>query len=528
MKKLTTLIVAAALVLGGVGAARAIDFNIKGAWQFSFDYLNGGNFMGKYRDGKHVIGQQWAPMRQQRDNFEALSRVHLQLHARASEHLDGVIFFEIGESRWGMASNGGALGADGTNVIKLKQAYVDWSVPNTALKFRMGIQGFALPSNAVATPVLQTDVAGITASYAFNDTVSATAFWLRPLNDNYTDATDRARDGYMDNFDLGGLTIPLSFEGLKLTPWGMGGAMGPNTLPHPTQKRPGGSMALAPTALPITGQALDGRSLRDGLYPAAFTTARRATDIFSDEYSSMWWTGITGKWTTFDPFRMLFDFAYGSVDHGREYLNRQGWYAMLVAEYAMDWGLPGIYGWYFSGDDDNPHNGSERMPYISTSNNLDNSLSTFGFRGNPIMGGGKGVLNANPTGTWGVGARVRNLSFLENLSHTVLVNIFSGSNSPTMAGYITGRRAHQGDRTTWRNNTDFNSFGTYLTTNDAGIELNLDTKYKAAENLNFFLTLGYIHLWLDKDTWGHYENLAGDSLNVKDAWKASLNVVYSF
>ena len=58
---------------------------------------------------------------------------------------------------------------------------------------------------------------------------------------------------------------------------------------------------------------------------------------------------------------------------------------MLLAEYALDWGLPGLYGWYFSGDDDNPNNGSERLPYLATTNNLTNSLSTFGYRGNPIM-----------------------------------------------------------------------------------------------------------------------------------------------
>ena len=87
---------------------------------------------------------------------------------------------------------------------------------------------------------------------------------------------------------------------------------------------------------------------------------------------------------------------------------------MLLAEYELDWATPGIYGWYFSGDDDNPHNGSERLPYIATTNNLTNSLSTFGYRGNPIMGGGKGVLGVNPNGTWGVGFRLKDMSFLED------------------------------------------------------------------------------------------------------------------
>lgn len=145
------------------------------------------------------------------------------------------------------------------------------------------------------------------------------------------------------------------------------------------------------------------------------------------------------------------------------------------------------------------------------------------------MGGGKGVLGTNPNGTWGVGARIKKLSFMDDLSHTLRVNYFGGTNDPKMASYITGRRpVDNAGRAVYRNNTDFNSFGTYLTRSDNGLEINFDSTYKAAENLSFILETGYIHLWLDEGTWGHYENIAGDSLNYKDAWKVSLNVVYAF
>lgn len=70
--------------------------------------------MGKTRAGNNVIGQQWAAMHQGRDSFEAIQRLHLQMEAVASESLSGTVFFEIGEQRWGMASQGGALGPTGT------------------------------------------------------------------------------------------------------------------------------------------------------------------------------------------------------------------------------------------------------------------------------------------------------------------------------------------------------------------------------------------------------------------------------
>ena len=41
---------------------------------------------------------------------------------------------------------------------------------------------------------------------------------------------------------------------------------------------------------------------------------------------------------------------------------REGWVAKALVEYALDWGIPGVFGWYGSGDDGSLKNGSERMP----------------------------------------------------------------------------------------------------------------------------------------------------------------------
>ena len=529
MRKWGIVFLAVALLLGDAATGWAVDFKVKGSWQFAFDYINGGNFMGKNRQGSHQIGQQWAAIHQKRDEFEAIQRLHLQLQAVASESLAGVVFFEIGEQRWGMSAQGGALGADGSNMVKVKQAYVDWMPPHADLKVRMGLQGVRLPGFALDNPVFNDDVAGITASYAFNKSFGLTALWMRPYNDNWLDTADNGVTAdYLDNFDLFALLAPVSLDGMKITPWAMAGGMGPNTLKPFTVRNAAGNSKTFTFNNP-SSQAIDGLQMRDGLFPAAFSSGRGGASLWNTAYSTMFWGGLTGEVTAFSPFRVSWDFIYGSVDNGREYLNRQGWFGMLLGEYDTDWGVPGLYGWYFSGDDDNPHNGSERLPYVAPPNNLTNSLSSFGYRGNPIMGGGKGVLGTNPNGTWGVGARIKKLSFMDDLSHTLRVNYFGGTNDPKMAAYITGRRPMDGaGRAVYRNNTDFNSFGTYLTRSDSGLEINFDSTYKAAENLSFILETGYIHLWLDEGTWGRYENIAGDSLNYKDAWKVSLNVIYAF
>lgn len=136
------------------------------------------------------------------------------------------------------------------------------------------------------------------------------------------------------------------------------------------------------------------------------------------------------------------------------------------------------------------------------------------------------MLGTNPTGTWGVGARIKQLKLMEELSHVLRVNVFGGTNAAMH--HHNRKAADNGSRTVFRNNTDFNSFGTYLTTTDTGLEVNFDTTWKPYDNLRLILEIGYIYLWLNDTVWGRFGNLPGDTLNAKDAWKVSLNFIYDF
>ena len=53
------------------------------------------------------------------DALSAMQLVRLQLDAMASESLSGTVYFEIGDTMWGQASSGGALGADKT-IVELR------------------------------------------------------------------------------------------------------------------------------------------------------------------------------------------------------------------------------------------------------------------------------------------------------------------------------------------------------------------------------------------------------------------------
>ena len=507
MKKLMTLALAAAMMLGAATGANAIDFKAKGQWIMSFDYGQHANFRSN-QDGKPGSGYK------NEDEFEARQRVRLQLDAVASEALSGTVFFEIGDQVWGQNDTGGALGADNNSVVELKRAYIDWMVPQTDLKVRMGIQGLALPAFTTnASQILDDDVAAVSLNYQFNENVGLTAFWARPYNDNYGYTKHVAGgaepyDHYMDNMDMFAVLLPLTFDGVKVTPWVMYAALGPGMFDHENQNPNWGGYGSAWTraARGLTSGFVGGDNL--------------------DSYGNAFWAGVTGEVTYWDPFRIAWDVNYGSVSYEDEKMNREGWLASLLLEYKLDWGTPGLYGWYGSGDDNNPKNGSERMPVVSANGN--NDFSNFAFNGNPYIAR-EGILGSTMVGTWGIGARLKDVSFLEDLKHTLRVNFMGGTNAPKMAKYVS-HNSFKDPAAVARYGTSYDPL--YLTTEDYALEIGLTNTYKMYDNFTVMLDAAYIAMWLDdsRSTWGKnpMAGFAGDRNGVYDAWNVNLSFVYSF
>ena len=512
MKKLMTLALAAAMMLGATTGANAIDFKAKGQWIMSFDYGMHGNFS----KNQAATNSGYRSNNQNEDQFEAMQRVRLQLDAVASEALSGTVFFEIGETVWGDNGTGGALGADSNNVVKLKNAYIDWMVPQTDLKVRMGIQGLALPSFTTnASQIIDDDVAAITLNYQFNENVGVTAFWARPYNDNagywYGNNHTKYGDSYMDNMDMFAVLLPLTFDGVKVTPWVMYAALGPGMANMVNRTGNGNAWARA----------------QSGMVSGFF-----GTDYWTS-YGNAFWAGVTGEVTYWDPFRIAWDVNYGSASYDDEKMNREGWLASLLLEYKLDWGTPGLYGWYGSGDDSNPKNGSERMPTISANGN--NQFSNFAFSGNPYIAR-ETVLGTTMTGTWGIGVRLKDVSFLEDLKHTLRVNFMGGTNAPKMAKYMrTGQNGYAPigkDGVSAIMRTGFyQPSDMYLTTEDYALEVGLTNTYQMYDNFTVMLDAAYIALWLDdsRSTWGKNPMRGYNGNNgTSDAWNVNLSFVYSF
>ncbi|MEQ2652958.1 outer membrane homotrimeric porin [Desulfovibrio piger] len=507
MKKILTLMLAAGMLLGAASGAKAIDFKASGEWLVGFG-LGDGSLI-KDVDNKK---------RHHEDTFNAGQRVRLQLDAVASESLSGTVFFEIGDQMWGNAESGAALGADG-KVVKVKNAYIDWMVPNTDLKLRMGLQAVAMPNVAGGSAIMDGDAAAVVASYQFNDNVGLTALWMRPLNDNYTgtNAEDEpygnGYNNYLDNMDLFALMLPLKFDGVELTPWAMYGMQGKNTRFNE------GGVETADGALDVT---------LPGYLPGMNEFALGKT---SKAYGSMFWAGLPVAITAFDPLNIEFDINYGYVEAMGRYdvlkrgtdlvrgnSKREGWLVKALVEYKMDWGTPGIFGWYASGDDGNVKNGSERLPSIAGAGNF----TSFMGDGNLAWGTGYNFYDNNLTyaGTWGVGLQIADVSFVEDLKHTFRVAYWGGTNSPSMVKYM-------GSGVAWDDTTAAQD-GPYLTTNDGLLEFNLVNSWQIYENLEANLELGYIVNMMDKDTWDKSYITEKRNWSKQDAWKAQLIFAYTF
>lgn len=520
MRKILTLILAAGMLFGSVVGVGAVEFKAKGEWVMSFDYGQNGTFSG----GNGMTGYSGSY-----DEFEAQQRIRLQMEAVVSEALSGAIFFEIGNQLWGKGdfangnnTGGAALGADGTKSIELRRAYIDWLVPHSNLKVRMGIQGLSFPSYTTSSQIFCDDVAAVTLSYEFNDNVSITGFWARPFNDNYSGVMGSASNGtqanYLDNMDMFSVVLPLTFEGIKVTPWLMVAAIGPNTFRDKDTN-------FGNYGYYKQDSVVSRHHVRAGMFPAGGARHNDGTPSSGSvgNYGTTWWGGLTGELSTWDPFRIAFDFNYGSVnnaDDGR--WNRSGWLGSMLFEYKLEWGVPGLYGWYSSGDDTNPANGSERMPYLSVVC-IDNGFSNYAFNGQPYIAR-EGTVGYSMAGTWGIGARIKDVSFIDDIKHTLRANYIGGTNSPSMAKKLVGMG--------FSANTNQGTLGMdplYMTTSDKVLEIGLTNVYKISENLTTQLDIAYLATWLDhsKAVWGN-SRMNGRSDQVRDPWNINLTLAYSF
>ena len=474
MKKFLMFALLAAFVLSAAAASAATTLKTSGQMDYAFGWTDNTNFFSTNDDKANE------------DDLMASQRLRAWFDWSASEALRGVFGIEFGTAIWGNQATGADLDGD-ERAIEVKHAYMDFTVPNTALMVRMGLQPIALP-NQFGSPIFDYDVPGILLQYKFNDMVSGALAWMRLGNQNTgtNNAISNVKGAKNDEVDAFALMLPIKGTGFEFTPWGAYALHGANA----TQAGAGGALAGGLVATNASAPIADN------------------LDVF--------WVGGSFKLTAFAPFEVMADLIYGKQDGSNNSRNdREGWFFDLGVHYKMDKVTPGIFFMYSTGDDDDPSNGSERIPTVGA--NV--FFTSFGFAGaTGILDEGPGFadreLSSDGTeGMWVLGGQLADFSFLKDLTHVVRVAYGQGTAD---ADIVKSRGIVQ-----------------TLTEKDSFWEVNFDSAYSIYENLTAYIETGYINLDLDDAVWNSkYGRSTGVYAATADkttaAWKLAVNLTYKF
>lgn len=455
MKKLVTLLLAAGLVFSAANSASAVEVKTSGTMDFAFDWtqnMDDGSFFQDIDDGGT-----------EQKHFGAVQRFRLGLEFVMSENLSATYQAQVGTFTWGgpatgnsSEGNGGVLGSRSANIVT-RLAYLDWMVPNTSVKVRMGQQSVALPSFTFGSPVLDDTATGVVVAAPLTDNFGLTGMWLRADSDFRRGTFDTKVVN--DTTDIFGLIGDVKGDGFQVQPWVSVGLIGKNS--------------------PKFGEGVGN--------------------------ATVWWAGLSGELTMFDPFRLTADFIYNrvDVDHSKND-DSDGWYAALGAEYKTAYGTPALKGWYASGDDKDHALHNDKGGRVMEISGGFNATSTF-YDG--AFGLGKHMGFASPNGSWGISAQWNDISFVENLSHALSVTYVQGTNNKD-------------------NHLSVNDG--YLTTKDSLVEIDFNTTYNIYQNLATVLEIGYIIEDFDGKNLARVQGDPDGKVKFSNAWRASLNFQYKF
>jgi hypothetical protein len=483
MKRFAILAIMAAFLLATVGTASA-EVVVKAKGQFRV----GAEIIQNFGLNKGSAGID------DTDDFAINERARVDFRFVANENLEGIFYMEYGNANWG-SPGVMAIGQSDAGTIEVRRAYVSFRWPDTDILFNIGLQNVALPAAYSGGYVLNEDVSAATVSTPITDMFAVTAGYVRAYD--YASTRGSAgndqpnADGHAaEEVDLGFIALPITPEGINFTPYFMYGYGGGNA-----------SAGAAGASLPST--------LKKGLYGVNNTDA-------AGQGFNMYWAGAALTVDMFDPIVVMADFVWGQKTSSVENLRRDGWFMDFAVEYTgLDFLTPRLVFAYGSGEDDDPTNGSERLPALKNDDNY--HLGTTFFGGSKFCNGDMGGGN-NQLGYWAIALQIEDISFLEKLSHSFYFVYAQGTND------------HKLLEDNWNSNLSTGTWGgiTYgrtLFDKDNLYEVDFNTEYQIYEELSAVLELGWVYVSYDNDSW---EKVNASYGGVEQAWKLCFGALYNF
>ncbi|KAB1443447.1 outer membrane homotrimeric porin [Pseudodesulfovibrio senegalensis] len=379
MKRLVLLTMLCAFVLG-MAATTASAADIKATGSYVFEAVWGDN---SFDDDD------------QDSDFDVYQRLRTKFEFIANENLKGVLYTEVGTSTWGETMR---VGDDIDDVVTIKAGYIDFNWPGTQQNIKVGHLNIDLP-NAIGdgSIILSDELPTAVISGPITDNVAYLFGWHRLDKSG-------AQNSTADELDAVSLALPLTFDGISVTP---------------------------------------------------YTLIGYAGDNYDNDLNNVWWAGASFEMTMFDPFVFKADLAYGASDNEAEANETDGWYFAAAAEYkGLDFMTPELFFAYTSGDDeDAATDGGGSMPNIGVG---DWALGSFWFGGDWGVGAQSSVdADADYFGFWTLGVSLKDISFFEGLTHTVNVMYIQGTNDDENVGVGTDLTYLSDDDSLWE--LDLNS-----------------------------------------------------------------------
>ncbi len=433
MKRLVTLAIMVAFLLGTVGMVKAAELTISGGdFRVHGNYVTNPSYDSDNKDDVFNLYQRF------RVNFNFVANENLRVVTQLQ-------FGQPGDLRWGDTGvNQLRRGTESTR-ISFRQAYLQFNVPNTQIQVKAGHQWWVLP-NTLGSHIWDSRAPGFVISAPINDMFAVTAGYARNFDPNWL-GTDTTGDGLRDqrskdNTDMFFVSVPITLDGVAINPFGAYVFQG---------KRANQDLAT---------------------YPAAGDYKDR----------NIFFVGVNATLDMFDPIVVHADFNYGAA--GKFYSDDDilgndaskagqtaGWIADLAVAYKAENMTPMIFALYESGESRSSagdDKAGKRMPMLAP----DLNFSSFGFSGSNFGGTSWYALPLQgPTGKMALGLKVTDISLMDKLTHKFLVAYYQGTN-------------HKDS-------------GAFFTTKENAWEVNFDTSYQMYENLAAIVELGYIDLDLD-------------------------------
>jgi hypothetical protein len=205
MKKYGMILFALLVTIAFVAPAFAVEFKYGGLYRLRWQSNN------NVADGKDSDSTVYTPDGNKYDTDDNGNwidqRLRLYFTFIASERLQLVTKWEV-DTRWGHAASGGDVGADSVN-YEMKNVYIDFMLPYTPTRARLGVQGFAVPG--VGGWMLDDDFSMARFTTPI-DPVTIDVAYIGAKNENVTDESENIDDWFISiGYNSGPISATLSF-----------------------------------------------------------------------------------------------------------------------------------------------------------------------------------------------------------------------------------------------------------------------------------------------------------------------------